>query len=67
MPLLPGLSPVFYRTSLCQKAEEKSGKISLMFVSLYNYARPTGKQYERVTIVQINLFRNMLHSMKYCT
>lgn len=66
VPLLSGLSPVFYRTSLCEKTEEKSGK-NLMFASLYRCARPTGKPYEGVTIIQINLFCNMLYSMRYCT
>lgn len=67
MQLLSGLSPVFYRTSLCEKAEEKSGKISMMLFPLYSYARPTGKQYEGVTIVQINLFHSKLYNMKHCT
>lgn len=39
----------------------------MMLFSLYSYARATGKQYEGVTIVQINLFHSKLYNMKHCT
>jgi len=55
------VSAQYFAARVCMKRQKKKrDEIALLFVSVYRYARPTGKQYEGVTILQRNLFCNML-------